>query len=266
MIRNLLYNCFASKWSDEWWKNIERLCRYTEAFNGRKIVLVKTDPNAVDPAELRAKLSPLGADTEFLYFPNDLKLGEVVGFVDGLSQLESLNPNEATFYAHLKGTKYRKCPDVYMSAIRRWRNRMYDECLNDVGRVEKFLEDYACCGCYKQVQRVAPLPEKAYWHFAGTFWWVKHSALFSLPDWREVHQSFHGVEGYLGSLLPPNSAYCLYNKNLGGGLYSTEGIFKCKKCKHEYVSVAKMNRNPIKVCPKCFKRQAYFFRSIEDDE
>lgn len=254
MTRNLLYNCFAPKWSSEWQPNIERLCRYADAFNGRKVVLIKTG-GAEEGVE--GLFAPLG-DVEFVHVPNDPELGEVVGFLDALDLLKSEDPNEVTFYAHTKGVKYKQPLERYMVAIRSWRNRMYDECLKDPAKIEALLEEYACAGCFLRPSEAVQV-EGAGWHYAGTFWWVNHARLFTLPGWRDIAQTFWGVEGYLGRHLPVESAHCLYGEDLKHDLYSTVGIFKCR-CGHESRQRMKMSQLPVKVCPKCFTRAAEFDR------
>jgi len=256
MIRNLLYNCFAPKWSSEWKPNIERLCQYAEAFNGRKIVLIKTGETE-DAAKVEALFAPLGV-VEFIHVPNDPDLGEVTGFIQALELLASTDPNEATFYAHTKGVKYKQPLERYMVAICSWRNRMYDECLSDPAKIEALLQQHACVGCFLRSGRAIQV-EGAAWHYAGTYWWVNHARLFSLPQWPEVAQTFWGVEGYLGRHLPEESAHCLYGADLKHNLYSTVGIFRCS-CGHESRHRMKMTHLPVKVCRKCFKRTAEFLK------
>jgi hypothetical protein len=256
VIRNLLYNCFAPIWSQEWELNVERLCRYADVFNGRRIILIKNGEKTEDPQKVEASFAPLG-ECEFMHYPNDPALGEVVGFVDALSRLESLRPDEVMFYAHTKGCKYIGVPDEAMLPIRQWRNRMYIECLTDMEKIERIVAMRPCAGCFRQKGSHPPLPPNSVWHFAGTFWWVRHDALFS-RDWRTVTQHTHGVEAYLGTLFPYTESFCLYGDQPSYSLYVGNGHYECERCGHEFASKMSPFNNRKKICPKCHKRRGRF--------
>jgi len=253
MIRNLLYNCWASTWSNEWRLNVEQLCQYADAFNGRKVVLIKVGPNTEPPEVVEAAFGPL-RDVEFVRWPDSPKLGEVAGFVEGLTYLENQNQDELLFYAHTKGTKYKDHPEVWMDAIRRWRGRMYDECLRDPQKIEMVLQDHACCGCFKRANHHVLGDSK--WHFAGTFWWVRHDQFFGLPNWDDIRQDFYGTEAHLGRLFDESEAYELYGVGGRRNLYAVRGKFRCELCSHEFEAHMKQTEERVKVCKRCFKRRA----------
>lgn len=267
MIRNLLYNCWAPNHSNEWKPNIERLCSYSNVFNGRKIIVIKTDQNTAPVQEVKDCFKPLGPDTEFVEWPNSPKLGEVAGFIPNLSKLYSLRDDEATFYAHTKGTKYVHIEVPNLAAIRRWRNRMYYECLNDPNRIESLLETHDCCGGFKQDGLAPPLPQSVKWHFAGTFWWVKHSSLFSHVNWKSVQNHFYGVEGYLGRILPSAGAANLCSIPAGhkGGLYTVKCEYLCKRCEHTFEGWPRLTGQKVKVCKNCFKRAGELLRVVPNE-
>jgi len=209
MIRNLLYNCCAFDWNQEWWLNAETLNRYAEVFTGRRLIIVRTGPGLVPFDEVRTAFS---FEAEFIPLPNDPVLHEVSGFLDVLGRLESKDPNEATFYAHTKGVSRRK---EDLDLVRRWRDIMYEQCLSDPTKIDQVLATHACCGCFRAYGGWTPfLHRPSEWHYRGTFWWVRHSALFS-ADWRTIPASFgrYGVEMYLGCLFPVSRSYCLYGDN-----------------------------------------------------
>lgn len=136
---------------------------------------------------------------------------------------------------------------------------MYHECLSDVGRVEEVLQTSACCGCFLQEGNQPPVPSTSRWHFAGTFWWVKNSKLFGLPNWRDVDKHTHGVEGYLGKMFPVEEAHNFFKAPARSrGMYSAECVYRCSLCSHEFVVWPKMRDEPTRVCKKCFKRAAEF--------
>lgn len=287
MIRNLLYNCCPSDWSDEWRDNVARLCRYPEAFNGRKLVIVRTGENmrSIDDVRAEFRRGWLDADVEFLEIENHTKLHEVHRFIETLELLQSVDPNEATFYAHTKGVRYDGVPERRMDSVRQWRNEMYDGCLADIPKIERALQSHPCAGCFMQANPVdqvvtnyflegKPLTKSrmeelkaeaakggkhtallSKWHYAGTFWWVKHSSLFTLPNWRFIIPSRYGVEAYLGHLIPLEDAHAL-NDLPSFGLYSNLGTYECGNCGNVFGHrELKMKCNPIKTCPACLKRR-----------
>ena len=266
MIRNLLYNCWAPSHSNEWRLNVEKLCSYSAAFNARKLVLIKTGPGTTPVDEVQDAFRPLG-DVEFALYPNVAELGEVSGFIESLSMLESVREDEATFYAHTKGTKYERIELPNLTAIRRWRNRMYYECLHDPGKIEELLKDHACCGGFKQEGLAPPLPKSVAWHFAGTFWWVKHSSLFGQTSWRHIRKNFYGVEGYLGALFPSSEAakLCSIPSDRRGGLYTVECEYLCRRCGKTFSDWPRLTGPKVKVCKHCFKREGELLRVIPDE-
>ncbi len=217
MKKNLLYNCCALLSNDEWRQNVERLNRHAHIFNGRKIVLVKEGPETVDFDTVKAAFR---FKAEFRRVPNDPALGEVTGFVEAMRELYSLDPNEATFYAHTKGVS-RTADPQRMESIRIWRNTMYRECLDDPERIEEVLSKYACCGCFKYI-RPFPLEldpsNSSTWHFSGTFFWFRHDKLFS-TTWDQVQPIRHGIEVYLGSKFTTDESFSLFENNVRRNLY-----------------------------------------------
>lgn len=217
MKRNLLYNCCALLSNEEWRLNVERLNRHAHIFNGRKIVLVKEGPGTVDFDTVKAAFR---FEAEFRRVPNDPVLGEVTGFVAALRELHSLDPNEATFYAHTKGVSRANDPKK-LESIRLWRNTMYRECLGNPERIEATLAQYACCGCFK-FEKPFPLDldpsNSSTWHFSGTFFWFRHDKLFS-TTWDEVQPIRHGIEVYLGSKFTSEESYCLFENDIKRNLY-----------------------------------------------
>lgn len=262
MKRNLLYNCFPSDHSDEWRLNVERLCHYAGAFNGRLLVMLKTGPGTIDPEQVFPAFAPLG-NVEFRMFENDPSLGEVRGFIETLAELESTDAKEATFYAHTKGTKYKNAQLPHMNAIRKWRNKMYEECLRDIPHIDRVMGDRPTAGCYLRWSH--PLVDRTRWHFAGTFWWVRHDALFTHPEWRDVEQNFYGVEGYLGRLFSRDDAFCLHQSHPAENLYEARASFRCS-CGHEFIGVVRAAQEERQVCAQCCKRRAEFVALIDETD
>jgi len=250
--RNLLYNVFASEWSDEWRLNVKTLCRYAPAFNGRKLVMIKSDWTSHKPDVVEAAFADLGPDVEFRHFENDRRKGEIVGFIDTLAELASTDPDEITFYAHTKGTKYNKLVEYAMQAIRQWRNRMYFECLHDIDRIEEVLKESTSCGSH--LTRTPYSELNCPWIFAGNFWWVRHDALFGAKNWRDLDANFWGVETYLAKHLSVDSAQSFYSESVDTVYLPTVRY----RCIEGHVFEVKLDEPRAHYpCSKCSSKSVY---------
>lgn len=190
MKRNLLFYLYPKKWSIWPW-HIETLLRYKDVWNGRKILIIAEDNNTASTNKLLPVIAPLGA--EMYRVPNHPHLGETRHFIDMLGLLESLNPDEATFYAHSKAVT-RTGP--WLAGATMWAKAMYTLNLGNTAAVERMLTLHSAVGCFRHF-----LPHAgSHWCYAGTYFWLKHSTLFSRP-WRSIEQSRFGVEGYPGRHL-----------------------------------------------------------------
>jgi hypothetical protein len=185
--RNLLFHLYPKR-QTHWPWHVEQLLLYEKAWNGRRIIVLVMDDWTSDEQEVRAALAPLRA--EILVRRNDAELGETKHFLEGLGMLESQDSNEATFYAHGKGVS-RDGPQV--PSIMMWCRAMYELNLGQVGVIERILARAAAVGAF----RVEIPHSGSTWCFAGTYFWLKHSALFS-RKWKDIACGRYGVEGYPG--------------------------------------------------------------------
>lgn len=231
MIRHLLYNCCAFSHSDVWIQNIEKLNSYSNAFNGRKIIIVKEGPGIIPFDDVCAKFKL--PDAEFVRIENNKWDWELAGFFENLKKLESLSHDEAIFYAHTKGVRYnpRGLNASRLKYVQKWRNVMYKECLQDTDKIESILKNYSCCGCFrnnllKKYSRIV-IPYRCGWIFAGTFWWVRSDKLFS-RNWMYVGKKKDNnkmlVENYLGFLFPFSESYCIFGDEWKS-LYSSKQLY-----------------------------------------
>lgn len=190
MKRNLLYYLYPRR--DSIWRwHVQQLIRYQSAFNGRKIVIIALDQYTLNPNKVAPTLAPLGA--EIIVVHNDPALGETRHFLEKLAMLESKDPEEATFYAHAKGVTQ---SGAWLHGAMSWSKAMYTLNLENIPAVERALSVYAAVGCFRHF-----LPHAgSRWCYGGTFFWLKHSTLFS-RNWRSIEQSRFGVEGYPGKHL-----------------------------------------------------------------
>jgi len=206
MIRNLLYNCYIRPDNEAGLHNIEILNQYAHVFNGRKIVLVKTDKNSLSLKQIQGAFT---FPAEFIEYRNNPKRGEVVGFLAALDMLRSRNPNEATFYAHTKGVSRNSRE---RELIRPWYTAMYHECLSEPDLVDKVLALHPLAGCFKRNDFWPEFETQVKWYYSGTFFWFRHDAVFSRPDWRATDSNRFGVETWLPRFMAADQAFTLYRE------------------------------------------------------
>ena len=190
MKRNLLFYLYPKR-KTIWPWHVEQLLKYQAAWNGRRIVVLALDDWTVDPCEVVAALAPLEA--QVLLRGNDRELGETRHFIDALAALQSEDPEEMTFYAHAKGVS-RDGPDL--PPIKMWCRAMYELNLERPEVIERILTNAAAVGAFRLQIRHSGAP----WCYAGTYFWLKHSALFS-RNWMDIEPCRYGVEGYPGRHL-----------------------------------------------------------------
>lgn len=198
MRRNLsyyLYPVSGSLW--DW--HLGQLRRYGRAFNGKKLIVVATDARTAPFAAVKRRLEGFGASV--IKVPNDPRRGEAATFIAGLDRLRSLHDDEMTFYAHGKGVTHGGLKSLVMQA---WSEAMYALNLSHVRAVERLMCSRSAVGCFRQ-----ELPHAgSAWHYSGTFFWFKHSAVFA-RDWRRIGRDRWGVEGWLGRHVPLEDSACL---------------------------------------------------------
>lgn len=191
MRRNLYYHLYPVE-GPLWAWHVDRLLRHADVFNGKKLVVVATDRRTAPFAAVKRRLAGLGA--RVLKVPNDPARGEAAHFVRGLELLRSAREDELTFYAHAKGVTHTGLKSLVMQT---WSDAMYEMNLSAVPAVESLLRERSAAGCFRQEVPHAG----SWWHYSGTFFWFKHSAVFS-RDWTRLGAGRYGVEGWLGRHVP----------------------------------------------------------------
>lgn len=234
MRRNLLYHVYPLRANDQWRSNVRRLLRYWDVFNGRKLVGVVLDGRTHPVEAVREEFGD--ERIQWLVARNLPHLGERVTFVEGLRRLRSLNPDEATFYAHTKGTnntcgRRRMHDDASRARVARsveqWRNRMYHGCLGlRHNLLDRTLRKFAAAGCFRvagDVGRVHKNPDDVpcHWYFAGTFFWFNHLAYFGHPFPVEPRRNRWAAEYHLGCMFHVREAHCFLDvpRRIVGKLY-----------------------------------------------
>lgn len=217
MKRNLLYHLYPKRLS-YWRWHVEQLIAHASAWNGRRIIVLVLDHWTVDEKEAIDALAPLNA--EVLVRPNNAELGETTYFVETFKLLKSLDPEEATFYAHGKGVSREGGP---LDPIKQWSKAMYVLNLGRIDIVEKKLATHSTIGAF----RVQMPHSGSTWSFAGTFFWLKHSTIFS-RNWSDIERGRWGVEGYPGRHLKFEESYAVtpmseHQRYLPDWLYGSKG-------------------------------------------
>lgn len=211
MQRNLIY--FICPFDgDEWRMNVDKLRPLLNVFNGKVIVTVAQGKGLAPVMEVRRAFGTYVDRIIWSEVQNNRNLGETPHFLPAMQLLASEDPDEITMYAHAKGVRYRRINPKRLNNIRLWRNVMYER-LTDVQAVEQeFARGADCVGCFKRNEgKVGGLLTP--WHYSGTFFWFRHSAVFS-QNWEEIASNRFGVETYLSSKIPKENAGCLYADDL----------------------------------------------------
>lgn len=209
MIRNLIFYCYPVRGS-VWSWHVPRLLERLEVWNGRRLLVVAIDERTENLSTVFDTFARL--DAEVLVRENDPKLGETAHFIDTLGLLESEREDEATFYAHAKGVTRK---GAYLEPVLNWSRLMYDANLSRPALVDRKLAESPAVGCLRWEHE----PPRRGWCFAGTFFWLRHSALFT-RDWRRIDRGFYGVEDYPGAQFEKKESYCL-----GGSGTTPENLY-----------------------------------------
>lgn len=203
--RNLIYHVCPFEGNIEWQLNVDRLREFWHLFNGRKIVGIVQDDRMVD-AETVKRSFPDPLEIEWLISPNNRVCGESVTFLPAANMLKSLNPDEATFYAHTKGVS--RARRLY--SVRQWRNHMYSACLGcDRERLDWVLSNFVCAGCLRRdisKQERGRLP--SWWMYPGNFFWINHARFFCYPEALILGSSRCSLEYHFGAFVPIEESYC----------------------------------------------------------
>lgn len=203
MKRNLIYHVTPIanyKW------NLELLTQRWGVFTGRKVIAVATAPGFDKPSYVKRYLP---RDAEVIEVQNHSELRESASLIPLLTCVESLEPDEITFYAHTKGVTR-----GHNKAIILWTELMHKHLLDRIEAAEYQLKHFPICGTFKRQGRFGCFPEKSEWHYSGTFWWFRNKDLFSM-DWRNVPLTRYTAEAYLSLFFAPELAGCTFANDSG---------------------------------------------------
>lgn len=199
--RNLLYHVWPVRGSTWKW-NLDELKRRIDLFNGRRVIGIVWDERSEPPETVQQYLE--GHGCEFVVAANDQR-GEAATFPLMLERVASTEDDEVSFYAHAKGVKYEP---QFPASVRRWVEVQYGVLLDDWLAVKEQLQRYAMTGIFRKHGRFGNHGNVGDWHYSGTFFWMRHSHVFS-RRWQEVPQFYGGVEAWPGTLFHRDETACL---------------------------------------------------------
>jgi hypothetical protein len=218
-VRNLIYHVCPLATNDGWRQNVRQLLKRFDVFNGRRIIAIARG-EGLEWEQVHSEFQ--GEDYEFFYVDNDANLREVASFLPLLEQVQNVNRDEATFYAHTKGNS----TFANMQGAIRWRNAMYRHLLEtDLQRAMALLQDHVFVGCHKMVwgDRKPPYPsglDYGRWFLAGTFFWFRNDTVFGGGKWRTVPNDRYGAEAWPAGIVDDFAAASVYQKFPEGQTYT----------------------------------------------
>ena len=207
LTKHLFYQICPLDLSDQWRFNIECLLPFLSVFNGRILLTIKTGDLMAPVEEVQAYFKHLDR-VEYLLMPNDAALGEAVSFMEGLSNFQSENPKEWTFYAHTKGVSPKYLPEDFVS-INHWVRRLYQKNLMSMDVMDRYAERYSFFGSFKRYGMFDNVPVN--WHYSGSFYWFRHDVCFGALASIDCPDNYYLSEMLPGLVVPESEAYCFFD-------------------------------------------------------
>lgn len=235
-----MYYVYPVHGNGVWQRNVAALKKRADLFNGNRIVAVAQQEGEVNPKPEGVQRPPhtvdnyktvceaLGPEYDIFPVPNHTALGEVPAFQELLKRcVTTYDPGHYTFYAHAKGVTR---PFNEQVSVHPWSALMYACNLDYWPIVESALTPYSFVGALKKqthpfvLKRIAVRErgtlvyrrvfEKSRWHYSGTFFWFKNSAMVG-TSYTVLDQIWGGVEFWPGKHWPETQGYCLFGQHAG---------------------------------------------------
>lgn len=216
-LRNLIYHVYPDKRNDCWKWNLDQIKRRWSIFNGRRVLAVATDDSTCSLDEVCSYLGDLVTQCDILSLKNNSHLREVASFRHLLKSVRSMNPQEATFYAHTKGNTTAKPGD----AVTVWTQGMYRHLLDQIEIVRDLLRTYLFVGANKMVwqdnPRLNPFPTRYVptgrrkedgWMLSGTFFWFSHR-VYARENALRIDPDRYAAEGWPWAVAEEHEAVSL---------------------------------------------------------
>lgn len=234
--RNLLMHIMPLKTNNNWKMNLDQIVSKLELFNNKRFLSIcyedkigRNKYHTVNPDEIVDYCDKIGLSfNDIKVFQNNPKIREGVSFPWLLESIESLDPNEITFYCHGKG-----CTHDENSLPVKWAKAQYAICLNKIKNVETALEQFCMAGAFRRFGQFTT-PGNNRWHYSGTFYWFRNDEVFRPgKDWRKLDEFFFCVESWPGRMFHPYETVSLLGDDYGD-LYSKEEWIKIDELLEHY--------------------------------
>lgn len=186
-IRNLV--TWLCPLGDSWKRHVGIWRRNAKLFDGVKIATVAYGDNLPQPGPIVRELASSGFHV--LVAKNDPELREVAGWVPALELLKRVaDPDSVTFSCHSKGVLRDR-----QTTCHEWADAMYRQCLEYPEIIAEKLQSQPMVGEFKKIGAGFP-GSRSDWHYSGTFYWFRNSAVFSSPRWNQVDRTWWGAESW----------------------------------------------------------------------
>lgn len=197
MQRNLAMHIYPRS-GGEWRRSVAHIkCRMNQ-FTGRRVVSVAVDTSTERLAAVDRAFGDSGIEYREVF--ND-QSQEMVSFPWLMQQCID-NTDAITLYCHSKG-----CTHTTNQSSHLWLDAMASACLDYPEMVEFIMRKKHVVGAFRSNMAIGT--SKAQWHFAGTWWWVRNSALYS-REWERSDPEFWGAESYPGVHFQRHESACLF--------------------------------------------------------
>lgn len=195
--RNLAMHVYPRS-NGEWRRSIRHIkCRLSQ-FDGTKKVSVAIDTSTDRLRDVEREFGDSGIDYREIF--NDARQ-EMVSFPWLIEQ--SLDDSDAiTLYCHSKGCTHNANQSSHL-----WLDAMAAACLDYPEMVEFIMQKRHIVGAFRSGMMIGT--SQAPWHFAGTWYWFRNSALWT-REWHKCDPEFWGAESYPGVHFWRHESGCLF--------------------------------------------------------
>lgn len=213
-VRHLLWHFTPWTGPSEWvlQKYIKLLREQAPNFNGRKIVTIITDDflgnREYSPPERIQDL--LGSEFEYRIIQNVPDLREALTLPTMLEDVMTDDPNHIAFFGHNKGISHPPAGTV----LHLWGDAMIETVLrNAQSAAIPALDTHGVSGAFKRYGMFRTQGNH-YWHYSGTFWWVRLADV-QKRVWQYIDQQFFGAESWPATQFKQEEAACIFWDNAG---------------------------------------------------
>lgn len=226
---NLLYYVYPVKGTGGWQRCLDKIAPFLHLFTGKIVFCVSQDPvngrsrphdaalgprigNSTDSTSevekhVLERSSGLKSRISFLEVANDPHLWESAHHNLLFSQVLSLDPTEATLYAHAKGVTRPAA-----STAHRWYDVLIEVLVEHMPVALTQLERFPVTGAFKKTGRGFGRGEtKSNWHYSGSFALYRNDKLFA-RNWRKIDRFWAAIESYPSTHFSRREAGCVLHE------------------------------------------------------